>query len=211
MGIGGISQLIQRIHTGIDRRIKANRIFRPLHIKVNRRRNPHTINPSFHQFRQTAVGAIPTDDNQCIQSQNLIDCRRLIQPLVRHHFGAACRMQNRTAKVQHIGNISAVHFLNFAANQPCIALADTHNIHIIIFCRSDNRTNCRVHAGRIAAAGQYADFSDFLFILPFYHLNSSSASAKKLPHKILCGIIFSQYRLRLPESCRTAYKPLLSL
>ena len=27
----------------------------------------------------------------------------------------------------------------------------------------------------------------------------------------LCGIIFSQYRLRLPESCRTAYKPLLSL
>ena len=83
-------------------------------------------------------------------------------------------MQYRAAKVHHVGDISAVHLLDFTVNQAVIALADTDYIQVEIASCSDNCANRRIHARRVAAACQHTDFFDFLLFLhvktpPYFH------------------------------------------
>ena len=169
VGAGSVTQFVQGVHTSLDSSVKTDGVFCVVHIQVDGSRDTDAVYTAFCQFRHTTVGTVTADNNQCIQPQNFVDGSCLVLTFFCHHFGAACCMQDGTAQVHHVGNVFAVHFLDFAIDQTIIAFTDTNDRNVVIQCCTYNSTDGSVHAGSIAATGQYTDFLNcFLF-----HVHSS--------------------------------------
>ena len=166
---GSVTQFIQGVHTSVDSSVKTDGVFCVVHIQVDGSRDTDAVYTAFCQFCHTTVRTVAADNNQRIQTQNFVDGSCLVLTFFCHHFRAACCMQDGTAQVHDIGNVFAVHFLDFAIDQTIVAFADTNDGHIMIQCCTNNSTDGSVHAGSIAATGQYTDFLNcFLF-----HVHSS--------------------------------------
>ena len=163
MGVGCVTQFVQSVHTCVYRCIETDCVFCTTHIQVDCCRDTNTVYAAFGQFCQTTVRTVAANHNQRIQTQNFVDCCCFVQTFFCHHFRTSCCVQDGTAQIHYVGNIFAVHFLDFAADQTCVTFTDTHNVDIMISCCSDNCTDSSVHAGSVTAAGQHTNLLDFLF------------------------------------------------
>ena len=109
MGGRCIPHLVDRLHRGINRRIKSNRVLRAGDIKIDCARHADCVDPPGCKLPCTLERTITADHNKTINAVFAADIRPLILAVRRHKFRAARRVENRAAALDNISHAARVH------------------------------------------------------------------------------------------------------
>ena len=82
--------------------------------------------------------------------------------------------------IDDIGNIARREKLHVVFEKPFIAAVNTHYLNALIRSTTHNRTNGGIHAGRVAAGGQYTD--SLKCLCHKFHFLSIAAQLEMLNH-----------------------------
>ena len=92
-----------------------------------------------------------------------------------YELKAAGSVKDGTAPVDDLGYAAQVHLAYFAVQQAVVATLNANNLDALAQSGTNNRANRSIHAGRVAAAGQYTDGFNFLV-----HSNAPPKSNRNL-------------------------------
>ena len=189
MGRRCVAHFINRLHGGVERRVKPDRILAAGNVQVDGPRDPDRIDALLRQFGSSGKGAVPADDHETLDAMLPADLRCLLLSLQSPEFMAARCVQNGAALTDRIGHSSGVHIHNFLIQQTAVSLINALYLHSERDPPPNNRPDCGIHARRISAAGQNTDGFAFrchknLLILVL------SVDKGLLPHRIKTFRIF---------------------
>ena len=153
MGGRGIADLVDGLHSGIDGRIKADRVLGAGNIQIDSPGHADHVDAVVRQRLGAAEGTVAADDHQAFDSVLQTVFRCPADALFCAHLLAAGRIENGAALLDCIGHIMRLHILDLLVDQALIALHDP--LYLKAFCKSPpyNGADRCVHARRIAAAG----------------------------------------------------------
>ena len=183
MALGGVTQLINGLNSGIHSRVVADGILTAGNIIVNGAGQADAGNSLICQRTGAHEGAVTANDDQCVNAQLLAAGKALCLTFLRFEFKAARRVQDRAAAVDDLGHAAHIHLIHFAVDQAVITTLDTHHAVSLADACTDNRTHCSVHAGCVTATGENTDRFDFLS-----HKASPSYSGTMDPPETSCFI-----------------------
>lgn len=148
-----VAQLIDDVETGVHGGIEAERVIGIFEVVVDRagnadRGNAVLVAEAFRPLERT----VAADDDKPLDAVLVQRVYRLLLPFDSVHFDAARRPKHGAAALHDIGNTAHFHRNHIVRNQPGITLPDSIDLHSEILCRTHNRTDTGIHAGRIAAA-----------------------------------------------------------
>ncbi len=163
-------QPIQCLDRNIDRRGKADRIFRQSQIVIDGFGNPHQIDAThFGQPMQDRHTAIPANPDQGIKAKLAIPGnhfgRTVGKTAIGHRIMERITLihgaKNRTTQTQHsviIDVIVQINRLRRVLHQTVCSLPDANHVPAITKYRTaHNRQNNRIQARTIATTGQNSD------------------------------------------------------
>ena len=156
-----ISDLIDGFHGCIDSSIKTDGIICTGNIQVNGSGNTDSIDALIGQLLGTGKGTVTTDNYQAIDTILLAGLYCGSQTFRSTHLGTSCCIQDRTAALNDIGNITAGHVYHLIIDQAIIALQDPLYRNVLSQGSSYDRTDRRIHARCITTAGQDTDCLNF--------------------------------------------------
>ena len=168
MGRGGILYLVDGVHGRIDGGVEADGVVGAGDIQVDGAGNADGVDAVSGQSLGSAVGAVAADDDDAVNAILSADLGALGLPFLRTEFRAPGRAQNGSAGLDDPGHVPGPHLIDLLVQKAPVAPFDAHDLYFAMKSFSYDRTNGRIHAGRIAAAGQYADGFDLFahFSLP---------------------------------------------
>ncbi len=115
------------------------------------------------QLTGATVGAVAADDHQRIDAQFTALCSTFILTLFGLELKAACGVKNGAACGDDVRDTAQVHFKALAVQQTVIAALNADHPEALVQAGTDHGTDCCVHAGGVAAAGENTDRLDLLF------------------------------------------------
>ena len=159
MGGHGVARLVDGVHAGVDRRVKADGVVRVGQVVVDGSRQADDVDAALalHQVRP-AVGAVAAADHQAldaVRAQVLVTF--LADGGIGGEFRQAGRAQHRAAAVDDVADIARQELLDLVLHQAQVPVADAEDLHVKVQRRAHHRADGRVHAGRVAAGGQNRD------------------------------------------------------
>ena len=163
MALGGVAQLVDHFQSGVHGCIIADGVLGAGDIVVDGAGQTDHRDAAVCQLAGTTVGTVAADDDQCINAQFAALGRALILTFLGLELQAAGRVKDRAAGLNDVGDTAQIHFKAFAVQQTIVAALNAdHPIALVQTC-THHRTNCGIHAGGVAAAGQHTDRFDLLF------------------------------------------------
>ena len=191
----GVAQFIDDVETGVDCRIEAEGVIGIFQVVID---GAGDTDGGDAVFLAQAFGAaertVAADDDQAFDAAVVERFDGLLLPLYRVHFHTAGGTQHGAAALHDVGNAAHLHRHHIVVDQARIALFDPVDLHAEILCRSDDRTDTGVHAGRVAAACQHTDS---------FHNIPPVGSGKKFA---LFQVYYSKFSLQI-KSVLHAYIP----
>ncbi len=162
VGLRRVTNPVDRLHGRVDRRVKTDGCIGAVEVVVDRAGRPDNAHRSqLRQFLSSTEGAIAADRHQPSQFSLLKLPGRLAQASGSLHPFAARRSENRAAPVDYVSHRPGAKLHEVAIEQAGIATAYAYDFKAIRRTGSGDGANGRIHAWRIAAAGQHAN--------PFHH------------------------------------------
>jgi len=152
VGLRCIADAVNHVHNCIHSRIIANRIVRTGNIVINRTGERHARDAGQGEITRPAERAVAADDDDAVQPDFLTHIDRLIDALLRFKLRAAGRVEHGAAAVNNIGNAAEIHLKHIPADQSAVTAAYAKHPEAILTARTYNRTDCSIHAWRVAAA-----------------------------------------------------------
>ena len=162
MALGGITQFINGLYRGIHGCIIANGILAAGNIVINGAGNANAGNALVRQCAGAHERTVAADDHEGINAKFLTACKAFGLAFLGFELQAAGSIQNRTAAVDDLRHAADVHLVAFAVDQAVITALNAHHAVALGDACADNGAYRCIHAGGVAAAGQYTDGFDFL-------------------------------------------------
>ena len=162
MALGGVAQLVNGFHGGVHRGIVTDGILTARNIIVDGTGNADAGHPLVGKCAGAHKGTVAANNHQRVNSQFLATGKTLGLPFPGLELQTTGRIENGTAAVNNLGDAANIHLIAFAIDEAVITALNPH--HAIPFSNAGthNGTDCRVHTGSIAAAGQHTDGFNFL-------------------------------------------------
>ncbi len=153
-----IAQFIDDIEAGIDRSIEAERIIGIFEIVIDRSRDSDRRNSEFLcKTLRSAERTVSADDDKPFDPMLFKCCNGLPLSLFRKHFKTSRCSQLCAAALNDIGYAPHFHLRHRVVNQSRISAFDSENLDSIINRGTHDRTDRRIHTGRVAAACEKSD------------------------------------------------------
>ena len=160
MRLHGVTELVDTFDSGIAGRIETDGIVRAADIIVDRRRNADHRDPEPGKLKRAAEGTVAADRHDALQTKHLAGGDRLLASRFSHELLAARGIQDGTAPGQQVADALAGKLYEITIDEALPAAPDTDAFDPVGKGRSDHRADCRIHAGRVAAARQNTDSFD---------------------------------------------------
>ena len=112
------------------------------------------------QITRAAERSVAADGDEALNAEVFTGIGAALHTLRRAELVAARRVKHGAAFDLNTVYTAGVHFRNVAVYQTVITAVDAKAGDILADGRTDNRTNCGVHAGRVAAACEDSYSSD---------------------------------------------------
>ena len=157
----GILYLINRLHSSIYRCIETDGIFRTGDIQVDGTGKSDGIDTVSGKRLGTTIGTVTPDNHNAVNAMLPTDFSTLLLAFLGLELQTSCRTENGTASLNNIGNTARFHIYDFFIQKSLISLFYTLNLYPSCECSTNNRTDCSIHSGCIATAGQNTDCFDF--------------------------------------------------
>ena len=161
MGGRSILDLVDRFHCRVDGCIKTDRVICARDIQVDGPGDADRVDPVAGQRLGAAVGSVAADDDDTVDPVLIADIRRFLLHFLFLELRASRRPQNGTSLMYDTGDIHGFHLTELFVQESLVSSLDPDDLALIVHCFSCDRTDRRVHSGRVAAAGQYANFTYF--------------------------------------------------
>ena len=159
----GIAQLIDALDRSVARGVKADRVVRAHDVVVDRAGHADAGHALAGQRLRAAERTVAAAADQAVDAEILAGVRRLLQALLGQHLLAARGVQHGAAAADDAVYAAGAHLDDIAVDQAAVAAADAQHGDIERGRGTDDRTDQCVHAGCVAAAGEYANSAN-LFI-----------------------------------------------
>ena len=157
MGLHGVPQLIDALNGGIGGGVKTDAVVGAGDIVVDRAGNADDVDAILAQRLSAPEGAVAADGNDAVQSEKFAGRDRPALTFLGHEFLTAGSVQNGAAPIDRMGNALFIQTNDIAGDQAVPAPADTVAFQSTIQRSTDDRTDTRVHARRVAAGSQHTD------------------------------------------------------
>ena len=155
-----VAQLIDALDGGVGRRVKADAVMRAGNIIVDRRGQADHGDAVFGERQRAAERSVAADGDDTVQSKQLAGVHGLLLSLGRHEFLAARGVEDRAAAVDDVRDALFVQTHDVAVDESVPAAPDADHLDAEMKRRAHDAADRRIHAGRVAAAGQNADPAD---------------------------------------------------
>ena len=163
VGLHGVPQLIHTLDGRVAGGVKADGIVGAADVVVDGGGDAHHLKglPLLGQLagqgQGPPEGAVAADGHDALQPQQLAGGDGLLPALRRHKLLAAGGIQHGAALVDNMADAVAVHADKVVVDETVPAPADADALNAPVHRRAHHCPHRRVHAGGVAAAGQYAD------------------------------------------------------
>ena len=160
--------MVDALDGGVAGGVKADGIVRAADVVVDGGGNAHHLQPHPRicrlpgQGQRPPEGAVAADGHDAVQPQQLAGPDGFLPARLIHELLAAGRIEDGAAPVDDVADTAAVQPDKVTGDQPAPPPADTDTLNPPANRRADHSPNCRIHARRIAAAGQHTDPLDFI-------------------------------------------------
>ena len=164
----GIPETVNALQSGVAGGVVADGIAGAGNVVVDGAGDAHHGNASLGQCQQAVEGTVTADAHQGVQTQQLAGGHGLLLAFLGHKFLAAGRVQHGTAAAGNVTNAFKIQLHKVAVDQAVVAAANADDFNAQVQGHTNNGADGSVHAGGIAAAGQYADaaYSRFHISIP---------------------------------------------
>ena len=157
MALHRVAELVDALDGGVAGGIKADGIVRAAHVVVDRRGNADHRNAHARELQRAAERAVAADGDDRVDAEQLAHRDSLFASLDRHELVTARRIQDRAALREDMADVDALELHKIAGDQAVIAATDADALDAEVLSRAHDGADSRVHAGSVAAAGEYAD------------------------------------------------------
>ena len=121
--VGGVTQLVDKLHNGVHSRIIAYGVFRALYIVVDGSGNANAGNTCLGQVGSSPERAVAADDNNARHVSLFADLLSLENVFPILELLAARGEYLRAAALNDVGNVSRLKLHHVAVKQPVISAA----------------------------------------------------------------------------------------
>ena len=160
VALGGVAQLVDHLHGGVHGGVVADGVVGAGDVVVDGAGQADHRDAAVGQLAGAAVGAVAADDHQRVDAQLTALGRALVLALLGLELQAAGGVQDGAAVLDDVGDAAQVHLVALAVQQAVVAALDADHPVPLVDAGADDRAHRRIHAGCVAAAGQYADGFD---------------------------------------------------
>ena len=122
---GSITNLINRLHSGINRGIKTDSIIRTCNIKVNGSRHTDGVHSECRKLSRSHKRSVSSDYDHAVNSVFFTDFSPLLLAFYSCKFFTTSSIENGSSAAYDVGYGMTVHIYNFFLYEPCIATHDT--------------------------------------------------------------------------------------
>ena len=160
----GVAQLVDALDGGVAGRVKADGVIGAADIVVDGGGNADDGDAETRKLERAAEGSVAADGHDGVQTQHPARGDRLFPARLGHEIFASGGIEDRAAAGENVADAGAVELHKVAGDQAMPAPADADALDAAGDGGTHDRAHGRVHARRVAAAGQNADSFDFVHI-----------------------------------------------
>ena len=179
MGLHGVAQLVDALDGGVGGGVKADTVVGAGNVIVDRAGNSDDGNTIFGERQRAAEGAVATDGDDAVQTQQFAGVDGLFLPGFGHEFLAAGGVEHRAAAIDDVSDALFIQTDDVAVDQAVPAAADADDVNIHADGSTHDGTDGCVHAGGVAAAGQHADAPDGALFMLFHMYSTFSVGIRQ--------------------------------
>ena len=163
VALRSITQLVDHLQCGVHGGVITDGVIGAGNIIVDRTGQTDHRDAAVCKLTSTTVRAVAADDDQSIDSKLTALCSALVLTFLGLELKAAGRIQDRAASLNDVGDAAQVHFKALAIQQTIVAALNADHPITLVQTGTNHSTNCSIHTGGIAAAGQHTNRFDLLF------------------------------------------------
>ena len=153
----GITQLIDRLHRGIDGGIEADRIIGTCDIEIDGTRHTDGVDAECTQLAGATEGTVTTDDNDSVDTMLTADLRTTGLALRCGKLLASCSVEDSTTTADGIRYRGRIHVDDLLLQKTRISSHDTLYLDALVNRRTNHATDTGVHARCITTRCQYTN------------------------------------------------------
>ena len=157
MGLHSVPQLVDALHRRVGGGVEADGVFGADNVVVDGAGDAHHGYAAFAELLGTPEGAVAADGHDAVQPQQLAHTGGLGLALRRAELLAAGGIENGAAAVDDAADAAGIHAVKIPVDEAGPAPADANALDAPVQSRAHHGPHRRVHARRVAAAGQHAD------------------------------------------------------
>ena len=159
VGLHGVGQLVDALDGRVGGGVKADGVVGAADVVVDGGGHAHGVDPRGAELLGAPEGAVAADGDDAVDARVLAGADRLLDALVRGELLAAGGVEDGAAPVGKAVDGTGVHLEGVPLDEAVVAPVDTHGGNALLKTGADRGADGRVHAGRVAAAGQDTDTS----------------------------------------------------
>ena len=157
VGLGGVADPVDHLHSRVQGRVISNGVIRAGNVVVNGAGHADAGNARTGQVPGSAEGAVAANHHHAVNALFAAHVGGLLHAFGGVELGAAGGEQGRAAMLHDVGHAAHVHFLQIPIEQAIVAAHHAIDLHAKAQARTHHCAHRGVHAGGIAAAGQYCN------------------------------------------------------
>ena len=165
MALHGVAQAVDALDGGVAGGVKADGVVGAAHIVVDGGGDAHHRHAEARQLQRAAEGPVAADGDDAVETQHLAGVDRPEPALLRKEVIAARGEKDRPAAGEDVTHAFTGEGDKVAVDKALPAAANADALNAVGKRRSGDGTHGGVHAGGVAAAGQYADAPEFFHVL----------------------------------------------